>query len=405
MARALTTFALLSALVLALGAGGCAQKTGVAFTDLQYPRATKSVKVGTAEIAYTEAGQGEHTLVLIHGLGSYLPAWNENIDALAADYRVIAIDLPGYGKSSKASWSYSMEFFAKAVRGVVRELGIERPILVGHSMGGQIAMTYALAWPEDVQALVLTSPAGLETFEDGEAKWLAGATTPEFTCGATEEAIYVRHAQNFHRMPKDAEFMVEDRVAVIGGPDFRAYCRAVSRSVAGMLDAPVADRIPEIGVPTLVVFGESDQLIPNPFLHGGSTEKLAKKAVRRFPDAELVMIERAGHMAHFEQPADWNAAVLRFLARARQAAPTGARLTPKTHEDGDEVQDLYAPGTDPDDAPAKAPAAAEPGSPSAPTPAPPPAPSTEPTSAAPGREPQPEPQPELLLGSEEESEG
>jgi pimeloyl-ACP methyl ester carboxylesterase len=386
MARALTTLAGLLTLALMLG---CARTRGVAFAQLQYPLATKTVKVGTAEIAYTDVGKGEHTLVLIHGLGSYLPAWNENIEALAAEYRVIAIDLPGYGKSSKAGWSYSMEFFAKAVRGVVRQLGIERPTLVGHSMGGQIAMTYALLWPHDVQALVLSSPAGLETFEDGEAKWLAGATTPDFTCGASEEAIYVRHAQNFHRMPKAAEFMVEDRVRVIGGPDFRDYCRAVSRSVAGMLDAPVADRIPEIGVPTLVVFGKSDQLIPNPFLHGGSTEKLAKKAVQRFPDADLVMIDRAGHMAQFEQPIVWNAAVLRFLARARRAAPTEVPVTPKAHADGDEVEELYTPGTDPDEIPQPdAPAAISPDAPD-----------------VPASVPAPAPVPQMPIGPEPEDEG
>ena len=215
---------------------------------------------------------------------------------------VVAIGLPGYGKSSKQPFDYSMGFFAQVVHGLIEELDLRRVMLVGHSMGGQIALTHALMYPEEVEALVLTSPAGFERFEDGEARWLATTVSPAYTCEADRETIYARHVANVHQPPPEAEFMVKDRVQVVGGSDFEAYCEAVSRSVAGMLDAPVHDRLPEIAVPTLVLFGENDALIPNPFLHGGSTEKLAKRAVQRLPQAELVMLDRAGHMAQLERP-------------------------------------------------------------------------------------------------------
>ncbi len=355
---------------------GCKTKPGLAFADLDYPMATKKVTVGTAEIAYHDVGQGERTLVLVHGLGSYMPAWSRNVEALAEHNRVVVIDLPGYGKSSKANYDYSMRFFAKALRGVVRELDLKRVVLVGHSMGGQIAMTYALDYPGELEALVLTSPAGLERFKDGEARWLAQMTTPEFTCKADDEAIWVRHAQNFDRIPREAEFMVRDRIAVRGGPDFESYCVAVSRSVAGMLDQPVADRLDEIDVPTLVLFGDNDALIPNPFLHGGSTVRMAKKSVKELPDAELVVLEKAGHMAQFERAQEWNREVTRFLAAHRDAP--GAVGTRKRHgaKPGSSVEPLYAPGTDPDD-PERAPKL----EPSPPAKVEPPPPADEPTIA------------------------
>lgn len=360
---------------------GCAPKRGVAFADLDYPMPTKSVAVGTAEIAVSDTGKGERTLVLIHGLGSSMPAWKNNVAALAAQHRVVTIDLPGYGKSSKGNYDYSMAFFAKAVRGVVRELQLENVVLVGHSMGGQIAITYALEYPQDVQALVLSSPAGLERFEDGEAKWLAGTITPEFTCKADDEAIWLRHAQNFHRVPKSAEFMVKDRLAVVGGPDFESYCVAVSRSVSGMVDGPVIDRLRDLEVPTLVLFGDNDNLIPNPFLHGGSTEKLARKSTALIRDAELVILERAGHMAQFEAADAWNAAVLRFLGDAK--SPTGTRARkPRRAVPGGSVEPLYEPGTDPDLAP-PAPAAEPPT----------PQPVEPPPEVVPEPEPIPEPEP------------
>lgn len=292
---------------------------GKAFAELAYPEPlaeTKTVKVGRVSVAYAEQGQGDRALVLIHGLGSYMPAWRDNVAALAKRHRVIAIDLPGHGKSSKRSdHIYSMEWFATVVQGVIEELGLRRPVLVGHSMGGQIALTHALRHPGAARALVLTSPAGLETFAAGEAQWLADVVTEDFTSNATPAAIYVRHTQSFHHMPRDAHFMVTDRVAVIGGPDFPQYCRAVSCSVRAMLDEPVYARLPEVRVPVLVVFGQHDRLIPNPLLHGGSTERLARAIVPRMPRSELVMLPRAGHMAQLEQPGAWNAAVLEFLGR------------------------------------------------------------------------------------------
>lgn len=373
---------------LTLGAG-CRAKPGVAFADLKYPMATRTVRVGSADIAVHEVGAGDRTVVLIHGLGSSMPAWSKNLDALARDHRVVVIDLPGYGKSTKANYDYSMGFFAKAVRGVVRELGLSRVVLAGHSMGGQIAMTYALEYPGTVEALVLTSPAGLEPFNDGEARWLATMTTPEFTCAADDEAVWTRHAQNFFKPPRDADFMVADRVAVRGGPDFADYCVAVSRSVAGMLDGPVVDRLPEIDVPVLLIFGDADALIPNPFLHGGSTVRLAKKAVDKFPDAELVILERAGHMAQFEQAERWNREVTQFLrthddvvepgqpgvARKRRRAAPGAAIEP-----------LYDPGTDPDDPTAATPRAAPQGASEA-------SPPSEPTAPTPNEPPVAEPLP------------
>lgn len=379
----------------------CKPPARQAFAELEYPEPvaeTRTVEVGAVTVAYTDQGPREAstTLVLIHGLGSYLPAWKDNVPALAQRYRVIAIDLPGYGKSSKSDdYAYSMAFFASVVEGVVETLGVEHPVLVGHSMGGQIALTHALRYPGRARALVLTSPAGLETFEDGEATWLADAVTEEFTCKATPEAIYARHVQNFHRMPKDAHFMVEHRVQVIGGPDFPQYCRAVSRSVRAMLDEPVYERLPEVAVPVLVLFGKHDQLIPNPFLHGGSTERLARRTVEQLPSAELVMLPRAGHMAQLEQAQAWNDAVLGFLGKlpavpvkAAEAGDEGTdgEPTEPTEPTGPTGEDEAPDGeatdeatidvaTDPAvDPPSDDPAAPAPEAEAAPTPAPTPAP-------------------------------
>ena len=300
-----------------VGAVRCAKiDAPTSFRKLSYPMPVSHLDVGGVEVAFSDVGVGEPALVLIHGLGSYMPVWERNLDALSARHRVVAIDLPGYGKSSKENYEYSMAFYARVVEGVIEKLGLSRVVLVGHSMGGQIALTHALKYPGRAERLVLVDPAGFERFGRGEGRWLAEAVNKDYVAKTPAEAVYANVAANFYSMPKEARFMVDDRLRVIGGPDFDAYTYAVARSVYAMIHEPVADRLGDIKVPTLVVFGENDGLIPNPVLHGGSTRAVAEEGTRRLPHGRLVMIPRAGHMVQFERPVEFDRAVLEFLKEA-----------------------------------------------------------------------------------------
>jgi pimeloyl-ACP methyl ester carboxylesterase len=283
------------------------------FKKLTYPMPVSHLDVDGVEVAFSDSGVGSPTLLLIHGLGSYMPVWQRNLDALARQHRVVAIDLPGYGKSAKGNYEYSMAFFARTVDGVIDALGLHDVVLVGHSMGGQIALTHALRYPGKAKALVLAAPAGFERFGHGEAAWLADAVDKDYVARTPAEAVYTNVAVTFYDMPKEARFMVDDRLRVIGGPDFDAYAYAVSRSVAAMLREPVIDHLGDIRVPVLVLFGENDGLIPNPILHGGTTRAVAEGGTRLLPHGRLVMIPRAGHMVQVERPAEFDAAVLAFL--------------------------------------------------------------------------------------------
>jgi pimeloyl-ACP methyl ester carboxylesterase len=306
-------------LAFALALTGCATiETGKSFRELAYPFETSVVNVDGVEIAYTSAGSGPTTLLFIHGLGSYMPVWKQNLPALQGQFRVVAIDLPGYGRSAKANYHYSMDFFARAVEGVIRELQLHSVVLVGHSMGAQIAITHALKYPNRARALALLAPAGLEEFGRGEGRWLSRAVSPDFIKAATPKAIFVNLARNFYRMPQDAHFMAEDRMAIVDGPDFDAYAYANSRSVAAMIDGPVHKRLGEVQVPVLVIYGEADGLIPNPALHGGETADVAQEGAAKFKNAQLVIIENAGHMVQFEAPDQVNAALSDFATRLAQ---------------------------------------------------------------------------------------
>lgn len=297
------------------------------FLDLHYPFDVKWADVHGLRIAYADEGEGDVPLVLIHGLSGYIPMWKKNIGALAEQHRVIALDLPGYGKSDKPRASYSMQFFADIVSGLLDRLGIPSAVLVGHSMGAQVSMHLALQARQRVCGLVLSSPAGIETFGPAESAFIASLVTPGFTRYATKSTIRARHQANFHNMPDDAGFLVADRIAIRSARKFRAYCHVIKHSVRGMLDAPVHADLGRLGAPTLIVFGDDDKLIPNPVLHRGTAEEMVRAELPRMPNTEFAVLPNAGHIAQFEAAGAWNSTVLEFLERVLPgtvASPIGA---------------------------------------------------------------------------------
>jgi len=281
-------------------------------TELPYPVSYIELD-NDIKLAYTDAGSGEQTIIFIHGLGSYLPAWNKNIEVLKDSYRCIAIDLPGYGKSSKDAHPGTMSWYADVVMEFAAKMGIEHPVLAGHSMGGQIAMVAALRYPERVSRLILVDPAGFERFTEGQKQWFRDVMTVDLTKKTTAEQVQVNLAYNFYNLPDDAEFMIRDRLAMREADDFEKYCYAVTKSVSGMVNEPVIDKLDQIKQPVLVFFGENDNLIPNRYLNPGKTEKIAREGAAKLPNAQLIMIPKCGHFAQFEKADEVNAGIRNFL--------------------------------------------------------------------------------------------
>ena len=284
-----------------------------------YPAPVDTVLVGDRPIAYHEAGTGEETVVLIHGLGSNLALWRETIPALSENFRVLALDLPGYGLSGKDEVPGTMDFFSDTVVQFMNTHGVDRAHVVGLSMGGQIALTVALDHPERLDRLVLVSPAGIETFTDQQGVALKSVYTPQAILAAPEAALQQNIAMNFASYdPERFGWLLEQRLALTALPDAAAYATANARSVAGMLDAPVAHRLDDIAAPTLVLYGTEDALIPNAMLNPHlTTADVAEEAAERIPNATLDLIKDAGHLPQLEQPEVVNQHLMTFLRRER----------------------------------------------------------------------------------------
>jgi pimeloyl-ACP methyl ester carboxylesterase len=306
-------------LIFALLAVGCTPYSAIrplkTFDDMEYRHPVKKVHLPQSgyDIAYTDEGRGDKTIIFIHGLGSYLQAWIKNVDGLKADYRCISVDLPGYGKSSKEPHNGQMSFYAGVINELVKELQLKNVYIAGHSMGGQIAITTCLLYPDTVQGLILVAPAGFEYFHKGQRQWFRNVMTLDGVRLTTAEAIQNNLASNFYRLPKDADFMITDRMAMRTASDFNAYCYAVAQSVNGMVDEPVLDYLQNIKVPTLIFFGEKDNLIPNRFLNPGSTGNVAKVGVEKIAGSKLIMVPKCGHFMMFEKYEVFNREVKDFL--------------------------------------------------------------------------------------------
>ncbi|GHB51707.1 alpha/beta fold hydrolase [Mongoliitalea lutea] len=283
------------------------------FESIEYPYSVKKVSLSNGqEIAFMDEGEGE-TLIFVHGLGSYGPAWKKNVEELSKHYRCIAVDLLGYGKSSKPEETYLLKDQARVIQELVQNLGLSEIHLVGHSMGGQIAIHVGLAYPEIVKSLILVAPAGIETFTD-QQKAFFEMISPEAIAASSDQEIESNLKRNFYSYTDDARFMIDDRIVIKDDPEFPRYAAMVVNGIRGMVRQPVADLLGSLKIPVLVLFGANDDLIPNKLLNPHlTTEAVAASAKKMIPDVKVNLIPAAGHMLMFEQAIEVNRFIREFV--------------------------------------------------------------------------------------------
>jgi pimeloyl-ACP methyl ester carboxylesterase len=281
---------------------------------VNYNLPVKTLKLSFEEIAYSETGTSDTTLVFVHGLATNLNSWQKNIPDLKNQFRCVALDLPGYGKSSKNKTKYSLKEYAEFIKEFIDKKRFENVVLVGHSMGGQIAMHCVLKNPETYKKLILLAPAGIETFTEQETAVTKASYTLATVTNATKSQIRTNYETNFYTFPKDAEPMVQERIAMKKATDFQDYAQVVVNNVHAMLNEPVMDDLEKIQQPVLLLFAKNDALIPNSYFHPNlSIASLAETAKENFKDLKVEIIDKAGHLLQFEQPGAVNKQIAEFV--------------------------------------------------------------------------------------------
>ncbi len=265
-------------------------------------------------IAYTDTGKGD-TLIFIHGLASYGSIWRKNIDVLSKNYRCIAIDLPGNGKSSKGDFPFSMFFYAESVVQFIQKLGLSEVYLCGHSMGGQIAQIIALRYPQLVKKLILAAPAGFEFFTTHDKLLFNQMMMLGNFVYADEYHLASTIRDGFSVIPDEAEGMINDLKEQLFSGKLSYYRAMVTGSINGMMNEQVYDFLPQIDCPVLVIFGEKDKLIPNKLIHHATTEKVARLGTAQLKQGTLHLLPNCGHFVQWEKADTFNQLVNDFLLK------------------------------------------------------------------------------------------
>ena len=256
---------------------------------------SKFAALNGAKIHYQSYGEGSDAFVLVHGWSSNLEAWSYQIPDLAKRGRVIALDLPGHGKSDKPQLSYTMDHFAAAVDVVMKDAKVERAVLLGHSMGTPVVRQFYRNYPKKTLAIVIVDgalrPFGDKAMQDQFFNAIKAPTYKEFA-----KPMFAQMA---------GKVTADEMKQIIASFESTPQNVLVS-AMEGMNDDAifVADKI---NVPVLAILAKS------PFWPA-DTEQFLKGLA---PDLEFHMWEGVDHFLHLEKAKDFNNAVIAFVDKKK----------------------------------------------------------------------------------------
>lgn len=308
--------------VLALCVAGCRADpipparrfpAGTGFTPRQ-------IEIDGTSIRYVDAGRGP-PVVFLHGLGASMYGWRGALRPVAdAGFRVIAFDNRGFGFSGKPRRGYSNDDYVLLLRGLLDSLGVGEAVLVGHSMGGQIAAEFALAHPERVRALALVAAAGFGIRVPvllRAARWpivgsLASGLRWRWVTGRVLRSTYA----NPSRVTTED---VDQYYAPVAEPDYAGVVQGVLRGYR--FDA-LPGRLSALRVPALVLWGDQDRWIP---------PVIGRRLAAEIERVAFIVIPAAGHALQEEAPDRFNQILLEYLRHGLPRIPEDMALSTPEH--------------------------------------------------------------------------
>lgn len=245
------------------------------------------------DLRYLDTGTGEPTLVFIHGWCCDQSTWRDQIEAFAPKHRIIAVDLRGHGQSDKPDQDYDIAGFADDMAWILREIGLDRPVIIGHSMGGVTTLNLLRKHPDMARAAVLVD-AGIMPFPEEMRPLL------DQTIEALKSPAYREVAANVVK-----QFLFREE----SPPELR------DEVAAGMATAPqrvmhtaIASTLSEVNYPPGPV------PVPSLFVKAATLQATEEQIKERYPGMEVVSMD-TGHFNHMEKPAEFNAILSRFLEK------------------------------------------------------------------------------------------
>ena len=288
---------------------------------IDWLRHLRQVEIDGRAVNYVDIGSGDREpIVFVHGLGGQWQNWLENIPRAAQERRAIAIDLPGFGLSPMPRQEITIPGYGRTVNALCDRLDLGVVELVGNSMGGFILAEVAIQFPQRVDRLILVSAAGITSadLDRRPIQTLGRIATALTNWSAPLDRKIASRAKARHlalafvaRHPSllKADLAYEGFFKGTGKPGF-------NDALLACLEYDFRERLPEIGVPTLIVWGEQDSIIP---------VKDADEFERLISDSRKVVMRQTGHIGMAERPAAFNDLMIDFLAESGPASLAGHR--------------------------------------------------------------------------------
>lgn len=257
----------------------------------------KFLQIDGNKIRYLESGTSKNTLVLIHGLGASAERWAQVIPLFEEDFKVVVPDLIGFGYSDKPLVDYTPEFFSDFLEKFFQSADLQRPNIIGSSLGGQIAAEFAASHSKNIEKLILVSPAGImKQSTPALDAYIMAAMYPN------EES-----AKNVFEMMEGSGRSVNENI-VNGFVERMRLPNAKFAFMSTLLGLKnseiITSKLQTISVPTLIIWGSNDPVIP--IIH-------ASGFVSSIQDCRFYRMDGYGHTPYVQDPPAFAAKVLEFL--------------------------------------------------------------------------------------------
>jgi pimeloyl-ACP methyl ester carboxylesterase len=268
--------------------------------------ALKQTEIFGQKIYYAEAGSGP-VVILLHGLGGDNNNWRATVPALAGKFHVYAPDQIGFGQSDKPMINFRVATLVDFLSGFYKKMGISQATLVGNSLGGWVAMDFALQYPDKVNRLVLVDSAGYSPKRTGspplDREVLLGLN-PSSIAGTKQLMSIVFHNPAF-ATDQVAEQVFTQHLRKNDGYTINSFIDSLLRG-EDVLDGKLGG----IKAPTLIIWGHDDMLTPLP---------VSKALAEDISGSRTVVLDSCGHVPEMECAAPFNEALLKFLSASAAA--------------------------------------------------------------------------------------
>lgn len=250
------------------------------------------VNIDGLKINFNVFGKGR-SLILLHGWGCDSKIWESTMLYLSSFAKVVSLDLPGFGKSGFPKKPWPLSNYARILKKIIKELRLEKPIILGHSFGGQIAIKFAVCCPKLVDKLILVDSAGIKP-KKGISWWLLFLTAkigklpfqvPPFSF------LFQNFRRIFYKSIKRTDYLEAGKLK-------ETFLLVIKEDITPLLS--------KISAPTLIIWGEEDKEVPL---------KSAQTLLSKIPHSKLHTFENCGHFPFLEKPKEFTKTVEKFVKK------------------------------------------------------------------------------------------